>query len=247
MVASLVGVVIVAAMAILLWRSHNEALALRETNRQLHALIAALEADSTDANRVEADSAPPISPELMRLRGEVAQLRRQTNEIATLQTENAKLKATLASAMEAATAARLQAKPSIDSAAVQPLLVPRETWAFAGYGSPEDALKTAVWAMSNGDPNNFLASLSPTERAKMERQWQDKTHEEIAAEARREMDKLTGFRILDRQVISDDEVVLRVFAEGDERDIRRMRMKRFGSEWKFDGVGKDRRREAVPQ
>jgi hypothetical protein len=47
----------------------------------------------------------------------------------------------------------------------------------------------------------------------MERQWQNKTEEEISAESRREMDKLTGFRILDRQAVSDDEVILRVFAK----------------------------------
>ena len=43
-------------------------------------------------------------------------------------------------------------------------------------------------------------------------------------ETRREMDTLTGFRILDRQAVSDDEVILLVFAEGDEGDVWKMRM-----------------------
>jgi hypothetical protein len=245
-VASFVGVLVIAAMGILLWRNYNERLSLEEKTRQLRASLAAMESERTNPTSGPAEAALATSPELMRLRGEVAQLRRQTNEMKALEAENTKLKSAVASATRPA-AAQPQAKPVGDNATTQPLLVPRETWAFAGYASPEDTLKTAVWAMSNGDPNSFLAALSPTERANMERQWQGKTEEQIGAESRREMEKLTGFRILDRQVVSDDEVVLRVFAEGDEGDVRKMRMKRFGSDWKFDGVAKDRRRESIPQ
>jgi hypothetical protein len=218
------------------WRGHKEAAALRAANRELQARLATLDMERTNAlARPTTESIPAVSPELLKLRGEVAQLRRQTNEMQKLQSENTRLRAAMVSA------AQTQPKEASANNTNSGSFVPREAWAFAGYATPDDALRSAVWAMSSGDPNTFLASLSPRERARTEKQWKDKSDEQIAAEGRREMEKMSGFHILDRQVVADDEVTLRVFAEGDEGDVRRMRMKRFGSEWKIDGVSSVKR------
>src|SRR5436190_969933 len=87
--------------------------------------------------------------ELARLRNEVQQLRKATNEVAKLRLENQKLK---------------DAKPNNSPAsnpipAKQGALVPKENWTFAGYATPESAVQSAIWAMSQGDPKTFLASL----------------------------------------------------------------------------------------
>jgi hypothetical protein len=244
------GLIGLAILSIVTWQGHKTALSLKEENHRLRSRLADLELEKTTSSAAAAEPSS-VSPELLRLRGEVAQLRRQTNEMETLQKENTRLKSELSSATQAAAqaraAAQAQSRPAPSDLTGVGTAFPRETWAFAGYASPEDTLKTAVWAMSIGNPNAFLATLSPTERAGTERRWQGKTEDEIAAESRREMEKLTGFRILDRQTISDDEVVLRVMADGDEGDVRRMRMKRLGSEWKFDGVSKARKVEPPPQ
>ena len=53
---------------------------------------------------------------------------------------------------------------------------------------------------------------------------------EIAAKA----SEITAFRILKKQAISDDEVVLTVFGDGMD-EIVKLRFKRFGTEWKMSG------------
>lgn len=236
------ALVAVAGLSITVWRGHKVALSLRDDNRQLQARVTQLEHSASDVATPTADPDPAITSDLMKLRAEVAELRRHTNELQKLQRENAELKSTLVAAQSAAAT---EVKPLTNNA-VRPAAVffPRDTWVFAGFASPEDTLKSAAWAMSNGDPDSFLASLSPAQREQMERQWQGKSRDQIAAESRREMEKNTGYHILDKQTVSEDEVVLRVFAEGDEGDLRRMRMKRFGTEWKFDGVSKVHKREA---
>ncbi len=241
------GVVALVVLSVVAWRGHKSATALREENSQLQARLAEQDGDRKSA-ATPADEPPPVvTSELMKLRGEVAQLRRQTNDLEKLQRENSTLKSALAVAKEAAAkaAAQAQSRPA-GSQQRQTEFVPREAWAFAGYATPEDTLKSVTWAMSVGELNTFLGSLSPAERARTEEQWKNKTEAEITAEARREMEKLPGFHIVDKQTVSPDEVIVRVFGEGDENDVRSIRMKRMGSEWKFDGVAKVRKREAAP-
>lgn len=235
------ALVAVAGLTITVWRGHKVAISLREENRQLQTRVTQLEQSARDVAPTTPEPDPAITSELMKLRAEVADLRRHTNEVQKLQRENAELKSTLVAAQSAAAAAEV--KPLSTGEARSALFFPRDTWAFAGFASPEDTLKSAAWAMSKGDLNTFLASLSPSHREQMERRWQGKSQEEITAESRREMEKTTGYHILDKQIVSEDEILLRVFAEGDEGDIRRMRMKRFGAEWKFDGVSKVHHRD----
>src|ERR1035441_4170953 len=77
--------------------------------------------------------------ELLRLRGEAGVLRQQTKELETLREENRQARAALASGLNTN-------------------YWPRDSWAFAGYASPDAALQSSLWAGSKGDLKTFLDS-----------------------------------------------------------------------------------------
>ena len=205
------ALVAVAGLSIIVWRGHKVALSLREDNRQLQGRVAQLEQSTRDIAAPTPEPDPAITSDLMKLRAEVAELRRHTNEIQKLQGENAQLKSALVAAQS--TPAAPEVKPLSTNGARPALFFPRDTWIFSGFASPEDTLKSAAWAMSNGDPNSFLASLSPGQREQMERRWQGKSQEEIAAESRREMEKnydqfLSTLGVYDPKMPEQDRLVL---------------------------------------
>jgi hypothetical protein len=161
--------------------------------------------------------------ELPRLRGELQQLRKATNELAKLREENQQLKS------------RGVAVASILSApADQGTSFKKENWAFAGYATPDSTLQSMVWAMSQGDMKTFLAGVSPEGRAMLEKEWENKTEAQIADEGRKEMEKTTGYHILDRKTVSNEEVELQMVMDG-ENHIEKISMKKYGNEWKFAG------------
>jgi hypothetical protein len=159
------------------------------------------------------------------LRGEVGSLRRQTNEMAKLQTQNQELRSSLAKASAAS-------RPRSEAPSMSTDAVPKESWAFVGYSDPESAFQSTVWAMSQGDAKTFLASLSPL--ADEMHDWKAKSETQIAEEAKREMEKVKGFRILTKDTTADDEVVLGIYAEGIGESAR-FKLQRIGGEWKFAG------------
>ncbi len=121
-----------------------------------------LVAGAKDAQSLTADQLQ----ELLRLRGEVGRLRNQLREAEQASQESRQLRAS--------------AKPPADASArdssAQPAQrVPRESWAFAGYATPEAALQTMVWAWSNHDMETLLASFSPEGRKNLENELGDKS------------------------------------------------------------------------
>jgi RNA polymerase sigma factor (sigma-70 family) len=116
--------------------------------------------------------------------------------------------------------------------------VPRTSWVFAGYATPEAAFQSAMWAISQGDMKAYLASLAPGGRLFNEAQHQ--TAEQMAAKARHEVERITGFRVVERKMISSDEAVLVIFAEGINESAG-FRFQRIENEWKFAGPARDSR------
>ena len=223
--ASAVLVGIVAAIFLL---QHQAQMKLREENALLREQVRRFDEAGNENQRGSnplqgaANSAQLPKEEfqeLLRLRGEVGALRSQQKEIQMVQAENRRL--LLAQSPRPATAAQPAAQDSF----------PRETWAFAGYADPESALQSLTWAMSKGDLKTMVASVSPEEEAKIRKEFEGKSESEIAAGAAAE---ITGFRILKKQAVSDDEVVLTLFADGKD-DTVKVKFKRFGTEWKMSG------------
>jgi hypothetical protein len=141
--------------------------------------------------------------ELLKLRGEVTQLRGQTNQIARLAEENQKLVASFKELESSRTNSSAKKSPPY---ALPQDIHPKATWAYRGYGTPDATVETMLTAMVNEDKAAFLAGLSPEMRAKMEKEYNSK---EIAEKAR--ADDQAEFRVLDRQIVSDDEMVLNMY------------------------------------
>jgi hypothetical protein len=182
------------------------------------------------SNHLAQASAPAALPEdqlreLLRLRGEVALLRRQKSEFEMGQAANPPLRA--GSSNQENNAAS-QASPDY---------LPKESLAFAGYGNPDSAVRSGLWANTTQDGKTILAGFSP----ERQEEWLKlhKTPEGVAAQIARcpvgaNMSKVKGFRILNKQTPSESEAYYTVYVEGLDLTFKE-KYKRIDSEWKFDG------------
>jgi hypothetical protein len=169
--------------------------------------------------------------EVHKLRNEVSQLRAGVKEADELRAENQRLR----SAGKPLPAAPGTGANGPSAPASQEGYYAKESWAFSGYATPEAALQSVIWAMREGDLRTLLASLTPEEMARMQKEWGNKSDEQISADAKRGTDKLSGVRVLESNRLSDDEVVLSVYAAGGEDKVQKISMKRYGAEWKMAG------------
>ncbi|PWU20746.1 MAG: hypothetical protein C5B50_03290 [Verrucomicrobia bacterium] len=78
----------------------------------------------------------------------------------------------------------------------------------------------------------FLASLSP--EGAMFKDAQGKSESEAASQFQHEVEPITGFNIIDKKVLTDDEVILTVYAAG-RGETGGFKVQRIGSEWKLVG------------
>ena len=214
---------------ILLVFEHQATTKLREKNQAMRQQVEQVgrlgEENQRLSNLVAQASNPASLPkdqlgELLRLRGEVGPLRRQKAEGEKLRAENGRLRAAPTS----------RSPTALTPSASAPDYLPRKSWVFVGYGNPDSALQSCFWAWSSGDPKAVLASMAPGQRA----EWGFRTDEEIAAQLARNMTKAKGFRILNRQVLTNGVALFTVFEEAMKQKVR-FRLKQVGSEWKFDG------------
>lgn len=104
---------------------------------------------------------------------------------------------------------------------------PKTSWHFAGYSSPESVFMSCMWAVNNGDSNALLASVSPTEQERLNR------GPIITAADRDSYAQITGYRIVDKQIVSEDKVVLVV--ETGQGPAAKFQIERMNGEWKFAG------------
>ena len=211
--------------------------ALRTENERLRGELAAAQRsiDSIKAqqNRELEQLRTEVS-EVHKLRNEVTQLRAGAKTTEQLRAENQRLRGA---------DRQLQAAPKAGT--TPPATVPqegyyaKENWAFSGYATPEAALQSVVWAMREGDTKTILAAVTPEEMARMQSEWAGKSEAEISADAKQGTEKINSIRILDSRAISEDEVVLNVYAAGGEDKIQKISMKRLGGEWRMAGPKKE--------
>jgi len=230
--AGLMSAVVIAGVATPLVLQHQSAARLREENTALRSQLQTM-ATPLAATASPASASPSLDDEqyreLLRLRGEVGQLRKQTNELDNVRNENRKLRASAASTPN---------NPGADAPALD---FPRESWSFVGYAEPAAAFQSMIWSLSNGRVPTALGSFTPEQRAKMiaKQNGDNRSEEVIAAEMVRDMQHTQRFRVLEQQAVGDNEVQLRVLVNGEKTPEtildRRARMKRIDGEWKFDG------------
>jgi len=232
---SLVGVIAVVGIAASLAIWHSERLKLREkaeASRQQTEQLAQLSTENERlSNQVARAKGPQSLPpdqlrELLRLRGQIGLLRQAGQELIQLQAANEQLRAPPATPEEQLAKAR-----------AAPNFWAREQLTFAGYAEPEAALKTMLWAISNGDLKSFRACWASGSEiaARLGNELGDRSEVEVAALGKAMTESLgscIGFHILDKQEKSPDEVILKLSFDG-EGAARKFAVKRSRGEWKL--------------
>jgi hypothetical protein len=224
------AVVVAVGFAIILGRQHLANEKLRAENGSLRASLE--QSKPPDAERepapVEKSLTKDQLAELLKLRGEVTQLRGQTSQIAALAEANKELVAALKNTETSRTNSLVEKGPAD---ALPQDIHPKATWAYRGYGTPDATIESVLSAMLNGDKAACLEGFSPTMRANIDEQFE-------SADAKAKLDDAAEFRILDRQALSEDEMVLSLYissknANGEvEGHSEKTVFDRIGGEWK---------------
>ena len=226
--ALMVGIVIGLAAGLLFQelryrnlRNLNQQLAVNV--EQLQKQIPAREPASASVARTDNEE----QSEILRLRNQAAQLRTATNELRQLR---AQLNQARASA---------QTPGAAQGSAAAAELVPRETWSFAGYATPQAAFQSTMFAHSQGDHQTFLASLTGDLARDNQKELNNKTPEQFSENLRRETAKFTGYRILEMDEVSPEETVFMIYYAG-ESDTEKVTMRKVGDEWRLAGPATDK-------
>ena len=232
--AGIVSTLVVAGVATPLVMQHQAQVNLHDENQSLRQRVDQLAQLAAENERLsnlvaQAIAARALSndqlSELMRLRNEAAQLHTQ-------QKEHDRFRAT-AGGQSAPTA-------KAASEAVNSQTIPRESWAFAGYATPENALQSVAWAMSQGDVKSFLAGLSPETQNHYAQLFEGKTENEILTMLSDEIGQLPALRLDRKKVSGDDAVTFVLYSEERDdgttktKDEAVMTFKNVGGEWKLD-------------
>ena len=213
--------VIVAALAV------GKSLDLRKMNRELRAENERLSAQS------EATLVRVVKPagnglgqaeklELMRLRNEVTQLR------ASAQAARDAVKA----ALENRLPREGEVRTRTEMAAAEAGGVQREELSLRGYATPEDALVTSLWAMTEGQPEALKEALTPEGRRIFELRMAGKTEEEVATILQKQMEQLKTVRIKEQRQISPTEMAINLQTGDENSPVHAVTMQLVGNEWK---------------
>ena len=137
----------------------------------------------------------------------------------------------------------------------QPIIVgqtefPRASWGFAGYGDPQSALMSYLWAsVCQSNRKIFENSLTSSQKLVYERMIRmnmkvPQPHSEaqtVADTFKQANDQWQGgsYRIVDQKSVSENQVLFHVSAQMANRTMEvDLRMSKVGHEWKFDGIQK---------
>ena len=96
-----------------------------------------------------------------------------------------------------------------------------------------------LWAGSIGDFKQFLAGCTPEQMERMRKKMAGKSDDEVRREAVAWANALGGYKITQKEGISDDEVHLHIHATPSAEGLHSGKviviMKKVGNEWKQDG------------
>lgn len=216
-----ISAVVIGGLVASLVVQHQSLARLREDNRSLQQQVEELRDAKNQLAQAAVDQdefakRQRDQSELLRLRGEVGVLRRQTKELDALE---ASLKTQSAGTVETAATADYW---------------PRDSWAFAGYASPDAALQTFVWAASEGDLKTLLGSVTGEAQKRTEKDLEGKSEGEASRKAIDDAINLKSVRVYHRNVQSDDTVIIQAgYENGRITYVEKLFMKKIGNEWKL--------------
>lgn len=132
---------------------------------------------------------------------------------------------------------------SYSGATAPPSRIPRESWAFAGYGTAEAAFQTVAWALNRGDLQSFLQGLEPNARELAAQRFNGKSESEIRDLLAADLGSGSQLRLDGRRVQNDGSVVFPVdsFQVDNGSAVtkveRTLHFQQTGGEWKLVGLG----------
>lgn len=185
----------------------DEAARLTRENDELRSL---------HGNSTEAAQLREQNKDLPRLRNEARQLRRKMDEWTALKAENDRLRSRQT---EMASGGGAPARP--------PGFVAKNTLYDAGLATPEAALKTMIWAWSQGNLERMGQCLTPDQLADFKKEMEEHREEMARIGA-----ALPGYRIVDTNSVSADELIYKVELIPGEEDGTTMHVIRVGNEWR---------------
>jgi hypothetical protein len=230
-------IVALLAGAAVLWTVQHQ------TEAQLHAerdalqrqldQTAGLQADNERLSNLVAQAQGSFSSEqlseLLRLRGEVGMLRRETNQLPRLKEQNDQLRTALKAANDARNSGLAHAPAEAPPLAVYP----KTSWAFAGFATPETAFQSLNWAAANGDTNTFMAGMTPEQYTNM---FGNQSNGNPFDDLKNKINQNSSFRILSKDVISDSEVVVKALGDAEGFNTpAKLVFRNIDGQWKFAG------------
>jgi hypothetical protein len=198
---------------------------IRDLREQQKAIITAVEPLAQNRTPVSAKQirdhpipSPRPSLELVRLRGQVAQLMARQRELASEAVENTRLREQLAS-------------QRTNTTQLPPGYLRKSQMRMSGFRSPEDTLQTFLWAMHNRDTQRVVEALSPESAEKFLKQVERLGSEEKLYD---EFAMFPGMRILGRHEQPDGSVRLNVEIIPGQPANDQIRLRNIGGNWKLD-------------
>jgi hypothetical protein len=238
---AILGIVCATALvgvAVWVTLEHQSALRLREENsnlRQQLGQMTSLAAENERLSRLlaETDRQRTLSDdqlrELLRLRGEVGVLREQSKELEILRNQNRQASSSLESNSKAQSAAPVGTVATAD-------YWPRDSWAYAGYASPDASLQSSFWAADQGDMKTFQGGFTGEALRELEKHYEGVVESEALAKVKAEVAHFKSVRVLSREAQADDAVMLTVKIEdGSDTHTEKLLMQKVGNEWKLSG------------
>ena len=207
----------------------EEQQALQQQLAQVTDLLAQNERQASLPVTAKPAPSPASNPsaELQRLRAEAGALRQLTNELERARNENAEAHAVLDRYLASEMA------PKVATADFWP----RDSWNFAGYASPDDTLRSSLWASNTGNLKALLDSMTGEFRQMMEKNFEGKSADEAAIRVMDEVTNLKSVQVMNRDFQSDDTAVLTaMFQDGNQTHTTKLLLKKIGDEWKLAGM-----------
>ena len=135
-----------------------------------------------------------------------------------------------------ATVATQRAKSPSNSA---PQNFPASPFTFSGYATPEKSLQSMMWAASTGDMEKVSESWTPEEAERLNGMIAGKPADEAKRGIAAWANAMTGYKITQKEIISDDEVHLHIHATPSADALHSGKavliVKKVGNEWKQAG------------
>ncbi len=232
----LAAFVICGTILFLFWRrSINE----REAEIQsLQAQLSQIRAEKNNLTRnlAEARNAQPLSKEqwneLMRLRSENGQLRQKNKELE-------QKSAILASRITTLTNAAIAPVEVTQDTSAEPQMIRKEDWQFKGYATADNAFESVLWAMRNGNIQQFQRGVTEETFQSVQNELGATTAEEFATKLMQETQKIEEIHLDQKKEETTSSVtfVLQALQETNGNTVTRdetvLRFEKSGDEWKL--------------